>query len=111
MNLNNKMRIYHRYLGYFLAGIMAMYAISGIVLIFRDTEFLKSEKQVEKKLAPHINGEELGRALRIRDFKVEGTDGDIIKFKAGTYNQETGIAIYETKELPFLINKLTQIHK
>ena len=40
-NLNTTMRIYHRYLGFFLAGIMAVYAISGIVLIFRDTDFLK----------------------------------------------------------------------
>lgn len=40
---SNKMRTYHRYLGFFLAGIMAMYSISGIVLIFRDTDFLKKE--------------------------------------------------------------------
>lgn len=33
------MRVYHRYLGFFLAGIMAVYAISGVVLIFRDTDF------------------------------------------------------------------------
>jgi uncharacterized iron-regulated membrane protein len=39
-NTHTKMRLYHRYLGYFLAGIMAMYAISGITLIFRDTDFL-----------------------------------------------------------------------
>jgi hypothetical protein len=43
------MRIYHRCLGYFLAGIMAMYAISGITLIFRETNFLKQEKQIEKQ--------------------------------------------------------------
>ena len=33
MTLNNTMRVYHRYLGFFLAGIMSVYAISGIVLI------------------------------------------------------------------------------
>ncbi|MGB5405007.1 hypothetical protein [Robiginitalea sp.] len=32
-----KVRVIHRYLGYFLAGIMAMYALSGIVMIFRET--------------------------------------------------------------------------
>ena len=37
--LNTTMRVYHRYLGFFLAGIMAVYAISGIVMIFRDTDF------------------------------------------------------------------------
>jgi len=28
-------RILHRYLGYFLAGIMMVYALSGIALIFK----------------------------------------------------------------------------
>lgn len=57
----NNMRIYHRYLGFFLAGIMAVYAISGITLIFRDTDFLKSEKQVERQIKPNVSNEELGR--------------------------------------------------
>lgn len=43
------MCIYHRYLGFFLTGIMAVYGMGGLVLIFRDTDFLISEKQVEKK--------------------------------------------------------------
>jgi hypothetical protein len=105
------MRVYHRYLGYFLAGIMTVYAVSGIVLIFRDTEFLKSEKQIVKKLEPNIKPEELGRALRIRDFKVESINGNIVSFKQGTYNSETGAASYASKELPFVLNKLTQLHK
>ena len=33
------MRILHRYLGFFLAGIMAVYALSCTVMIFRDTDF------------------------------------------------------------------------
>ena len=105
------MRVYHRYLGYFLAGIMTVYAVSGIVLIFRDTGFLKSEKQNEKTLAPNLNPEELGKELRIRDFKVESTEGNIITFKQGKYNRETGVANYTTTELPFVLNKLTQLHK
>ncbi len=32
-------RVVHRYLGFFLAGIMIVYAISGIVLTVRDTDF------------------------------------------------------------------------
>jgi hypothetical protein len=109
--MNNKMRIYHRYLGFFLVGIMAVYGFSGIVLIFRETSFLKSEKQIEKKLDANIKPEELGRALRIRDFKVESVDGNIVKFKQGTYNSATGEAKYTAIELPFLVNKLTQLHK
>jgi hypothetical protein len=39
------MRELHRYLGFFLVGIMSVYAISGVVLIFRDTDFLKKGKR------------------------------------------------------------------
>lgn len=105
------MRIYHRYLGYFLAGIMTVYAISGIVLIFRDTDFLKSDRQVEKKLEPNLKPEDLGKALRIKDFKIESTEANILSFKQGSYNNETGVAVYTAKELPFVLNKLTQLHK
>ncbi|NOS90714.1 MAG: hypothetical protein HOP30_02220 [Cyclobacteriaceae bacterium] len=111
MNLNNNMRIYHRYLGFFLAGIMAVYAISGIILIFRDTDFLKVEKKVEKELKPNMDAEELGKALRIRELQVTGTVGAIVSFEQGTYNKETGIASYTTKELPLVLNKMTQLHK
>ncbi|MBT5151546.1 MAG: hypothetical protein HOM43_04090, partial [Flavobacteriales bacterium] len=34
-------RVLHRYLGYFLAGIMMVYALSGITLIFRKTDSFK----------------------------------------------------------------------
>ena len=112
MNWSNTFRIYHRYLGYFLAGIMAVYAISGMVLIFRSTDFLKSEKQQEKTLEPGLTAKEVGSALRIRDFKAEPETGDhIIRFQNGSYNKETGVATVTTKELPFVINKLTQLHK
>jgi hypothetical protein len=35
-----------------MAGIMAVYAISGVLLIYRDTDFLKKEKKIEKKMKP-----------------------------------------------------------
>jgi uncharacterized iron-regulated membrane protein len=57
----NLMRLIHRYLGFFLAGIMAVYALSGILLIFRDTDFLKQEKNTVEKLAPNLTEKELGK--------------------------------------------------
>lgn len=108
---SNKMRIYHRYLGFFLAGIMAVYSISGILLIFRDTEFLKSEKQIEKTLPADYNIEELGKKLKIREFKVEKEENGIIYFKQGTFNKNTRIAQYTSKELPFILEKMTKLHK
>ncbi|MEO5978960.1 MAG: hypothetical protein ABIS36_12205 [Chryseolinea sp.] len=107
----NKMRIYHRYLGFFLAGIMAMYGISGIILIFRDTDFLKFEKEIESKLAPQLSDEQIGKELRIRDFKVERVEGNLAYFNTGTYDKSNGIAKHKVKELPFVIDKMTHLHK
>jgi hypothetical protein len=110
-NLNNNMRVYHRYLGFFLAGVMAVYAISGIILIFRDTDFLKSEKMVETKVTPDIAIEALGKAIKVRDLKVEKEENGIVYFKQGNFNKTTGIAQVTTKELPMILDKMTHMHK
>ncbi|RYD75565.1 MAG: hypothetical protein EOP53_16260 [Sphingobacteriales bacterium] len=109
--INNRMRIWHRYLGFFLAGIMAVYAISGIILIFRDTDFLKKEKKVSKKLDANLNAEALGKAIKIKELKIESTSGDTLKFKQGFYNQASGDVTYTTKSMPFVIEKLNKLHK
>jgi hypothetical protein len=106
-----RMRVYHRYLGYFLAGIMAVYSISGMIMIFRDTDFLKREKINEKQLNPNMKSEELGREIRIRDLKIEKEEGDVMFFKQGSYNKATGAVTYTTKELPYFVEKLTKLHK
>jgi hypothetical protein len=111
MSMSTTMRTYHRYLGFFLAGIMAMYAISGIILIFRDTDFLKSEKQIVKTIQPNLKLDEVGKELRIRDIKASSESGDIVTFQQGTYNRATGEVSYTVKELPFILNKMTKIHK
>ena len=109
--VNNRMRIYHRYLGFFLAGIMAMYSISGIILIFRDTDFLKREKQISKLLKPGLTTIELGKAIKNRDVKIDSVKGDVQLFKGGNYNTTTGAVNYTTKTLPVVIEKLTHLHK
>ena len=109
--VHNTMRIYHRYLGFFLAGIMAVYALSGIVLIFRDTNFLKQTKQVQQQLQPGLTPEALGKAIRSRDLKIESINGDVQTFKTGTYNNATGAVSYTTTQLPKMVEKLTHLHK
>ena len=109
--VSNRMRIYHRYLGFFLAGIMAVYALSGIILIFRDTNFLKKTNHISQQLKPGLTPEDLGKAIRIRDLKIEATNGDTQTFKTGTYNSQTGAVNYTTKSLPFLVQKLNNLHK
>lgn len=109
MNINS--RIIHRYLGFFLAGVMAIYAISGILLIFRETEFLKSEKIVEKKMDKDINIEDLGKAIKIKDLKIDKEEGNILYFKQGSFDRNMGLATYKAKQYPFILEKMTKLHK
>ena len=105
------MRTTHRYLGFFLAGIMAVYALSGIVLIFRDTNIFKKEKKNEAILAPGMEADAIGKKIKIRDLKFTKTEADLKYFDQGVYNNKTGLAQYTSMELPFVLNKLTQLHK
>ncbi|WBV58749.1 hypothetical protein PFY10_09845 [Chryseobacterium daecheongense] len=105
------MRITHRYLGYFLAGIMAVYAISGVLLVYRDTDFLKKEKNYDKIVAKNLSEKELGKELKIKNLEIENRIGNIAYFKQGAYNLVTGEAKYVKKELPFVLDKMTKLHK
>ena len=109
--VHNQMRIYHRYLGFFLAGIMAVYAISGVILIFRDTNFLKQTKTIQQQLQPRLTADAVGKAIRMRDLKFESANGDVQSFKNGTYNSATGAVSYSITSLPKMIEKLTHLHK
>lgn len=110
-NVGNTLRVYHRYLGFFLAGVMAMYAVSGIVMIFRQTDFLKKEKIVERSVPIGIKLDDLGKELKIKEFKIEKTEGNTVYFKQGTFDLTTGIAKYQVMELPLVLEKMSQIHK
>lgn len=105
------MRVYHRYLGFFLAGIMSIYAFSGVLMIFRNTDFLKSDQVKTVNIPPNTPVEELGGALRMRDFKVDRTEGSVVYFKQGNVDTATGVATITTKELPRAIQKLEDLHK
>lgn len=105
------MRSLHRDIGFFCLGFVILYALSGTLLIYRDTDFLKQEKQVVKNLKPNLAAEELGKELRMKEFKVTKTEGDVLFFKTGTYNSSTGVADYTVKELPKALSKLTELHK
>lgn len=93
-NLSNKVRVIHRYLGFFLAGIMFVYALSGITLTFRDKDYFKKpievEKTIEKGLEnlPNIKGAS----------NVE-------------YNSETGDLSYTQMQPPKILGALEKMHK
>ncbi|MGB5983531.1 MAG: hypothetical protein WBG46_15445 [Nonlabens sp.] len=106
-----KMRIIHRYLGFFLAGIMAVYAISGIVLIFRDSDTFKNEVVTEKVIATNLTEAELGKELNIKRFKIDRRESATAYFKDGSYNLKTGEVSITKKELPYIMDKMTHFHK
>ncbi|GLB53770.1 hypothetical protein NBRC110019_28110 [Neptunitalea chrysea] len=111
-NTKTFMRVVHRYLGYFMAGIMAVYAISGIVLVYRDTDLLKKEKVVNKTIAPNLNKGQLSKALHIKGVRINKTENGVVYFnKTGTYNRASGEVNYTTKELPYILEKMTHLHK
>lgn len=104
-------RILHRNIGFFLIGYMVIYALSGITLIFRDSNFLKMEKKVKVTLPATTKPSELGSALRIRELKILENNGEVITFQGGSFNKVTGEAEYTIKELMFPFNKMTVLHK
>ncbi|KQC33576.1 membrane protein [Nonlabens sp. YIK11] len=108
---SNKVRMYHRYLGFFLAGIMAVYAISGVTLIYRDTDVFKKKTEIETTLEPNLTADQVGKELKIRRFSATSETATTINFKNGSYDKTTGAAAYTKVETPYLLNKLQNFHK
>ncbi len=93
-DISNKMRVCHRYLGFFLAGIMFMYALSGITLTFRDKADFKKEVVVEKTIE-----KDLEKPPMIRGAKnIE-------------YNKETGDLKYIQMKPPKILGLIEGMHK
>jgi hypothetical protein len=110
-SFSHYMRALHRDLGFLTFGLVIIYALSGIVLTYRNTDFLKQEITVERQLKPDLAIEDVGKELRLRDFKVIKTEGEIIFFQNGTYNKTNGIAVFTSKEIVFPFNKFIKLHK
>lgn len=106
-----KMRTTHRYLGFFLSGIMAIYALSGIVLIFRDSDAFKKVTVVEKQIEPNTPQVQLGEQLSLKRLEIVKEENGLVYFKNGNYNAATGEAEIIEKELPFILDKITHFHK
>src|SRR4051794_246234 len=105
------MRYLHNKVGFFIAGLVIIYALSGLLQTYRDTDLLKQEVKKDKQLRPHLSEAQLGQNLRIRNFKIDKTEGNTIYFKEGTYNTETGMAKYVTKEWYSWLVPFTELHK
>ncbi len=104
------MRALHRDIGFFVIGLTIIYCISGIMLTYRDTSFLKSETQVERTLRTGLSADQLGRFLHLKDLEIVGQDDKEIRFTAGSYNKETGLASYTSDEIPALLRAFNSLH-
>ncbi len=109
--LSFTMRVVHRYLGFFLAGIMAVYAISGMVLIFRNTDFLKQTVVAERTIQTGLDNEMLGKVARLKEFTPDSTRGAVVYFPGGSYDADDGTFVETRKQLPYVLNKMTDLHK
>jgi uncharacterized iron-regulated membrane protein len=105
-----QVRVIHRYLGYFLSGIMFVYALSGILMIYRDTDFLKTEVITERKLAPNLTARDLAPIFK-KGAKIINKEGDVLFLRNGNYNQKTGVASIKKMQLPFVLDKMEKLHK
>lgn len=92
--ISNQVRLIHRYLGFFLAGIMFMYSLTGITLIFRDSDTFKREVRVEKQLEKNL--EKLP--------KLKGA-------KNINYNKTTGVVTYSQMKSSKILGLMEKIHK
>lgn len=108
---HNSIRKYHRWLGFFLAGIMAIYATSGILLIFRQTDFLKFPQTEVRQLQPGLQIDSLGENLRLKNFKVESESNGLIVFNSGEYDKSTGEVVIKSIDYPKPLAKLVKLHK
>ena len=100
-SFNYYMRTLHRDIGFFAFCLIVIYILSGMALIYRDTDFLKREVTVERQLKPNMEIGDVGRELRMREVKVTKTEGDMITFQNGTYNKTSGVAVFTSKEVIF----------
>jgi len=85
LNIYKIMRVLHRDIGFLTIGLTLVYVLSGVLLIYRNTDFMKMEKtEGENSLAASLSGSEVAQQLRIRNFKVEsGKRGRSSIFKGG----------------------------
>src|SRR4051794_6086241 len=110
-NLRWYMRFLHNKIGFVIVGLVIIYSLSGVIQTYRDTDFLKHQVSNEMHLAPNLTASDLGSNLRLRNFKVIKTEGRTFYFKEGTYNAETGMAKYVTKEWYSWVMPFTELHK
>ena len=110
-NMRYYMRYLHNNICLFIDVLVVIYSLSGILQIYRDTDLLKHDVVTQKKLDVNLAPDKLKDALRLRGLVVEKTEGAVLYFKEGNYNNVTGMATYTTKEWYNWVLTFTELHK
>jgi len=110
-SFRQNIRKLHGQIGFLLVGLLVVYSLSGIILTYRDTNFLKKENKVTKTLQPGLTATELGEHLRMRHFEVKNETRETINFQGGEYNKLTGTTNLTNHEIFPWIKPLIDLHK
>lgn len=126
MNMKKSFQYYvralHRDLGFLTAGLVIIYALSGILLIYRNTSLLQRETTLELPLAPNLPSQELPKALaqalpkdlsrtfNPQKFQLLKQDSLTITFAQGQYSKITGQTSYTTSQTIPPLDKFISLH-
>ncbi len=105
------MRILHRDIGFLMIGLTLVYGVSGIILLYRDTDLFTIDKQYIETIKPDTPASELGQALELRRLKVLEERNDTIYFNYGYYCQSSGEAVFTITTYPDFVWTMNSFHK
>ncbi|MCT4646892.1 MAG: hypothetical protein N4A74_18020 [Carboxylicivirga sp.] len=105
------MRALHRDIGFLMIGLTVVYCLSGIVLLYRDTDMFTIDKQYIETIEKQISADELGDALGLRRIHISSETADTIYFNYGTYCKTSGVADYTINTYPDFVWAINGFHK
>jgi len=105
------MRALHRDIGFLMVGLTIVYCVSGIVLVYRDTDLFTIDKHYIETIEANMEASELGSALQLRRLRVQHEVADTIYFNYGNYCKSSGVANYTINTYPDTVWTMNSFHK
>jgi len=110
-SITKVMRALHRDIGFLMIGLTIVYCISGIILVYRDTDVFTVDKHYTETIDANLDADKLGGALQLRRLSVVKESADTIYFNYGTYCKSTGLADYTISTYPDIVWTINSFHK
>lgn len=105
------MRALHRDIGFLMIGLTVIYCLSGVILVYRNTDVFTVDKEYNESIQKNLDASELSKALGLRRLRVEKEVGDSIWFNYGVYDKHSGVAQYTIETYPDFIWTINGFHK